>query len=81
MLAVDADLMQTAEMRRELKDEADIIIGSEESASGSHYRYDLTLQEVVEEPAMSGRDLAGAMVYYADDPVSSAVRTTWSRPS
>jgi hypothetical protein len=75
VLAVDADLMQTAEIAYELKDEADIVIGSEESASGSHYRYDLTLQEVVETPTMSGRDLAGAMVYYAEDAVSSAARS------
>jgi acyl carrier protein len=75
VLAMDADSMQTAEILWELKDEADIVVGSEESASGCHYRYDLMLQEVVEEPTMSGPDLAGAMVYFAGDPVSSAVRS------
>jgi hypothetical protein len=75
VLAIDADLMQMAENVYELRDEAGIIVASEESTFGNDYLYDLIMQEAVEEPASSSEKLAGAMVYFAENPVSSAVRT------
>lgn len=75
IFVTDADLMQMAEVIYELKDEADIVIGSEESVLGLDYRYDLTLQKVVGDPMINPRESADAMVYHAVGPVSSAVRT------
>lgn len=75
VLALDADMMQMAEVIYELKDEADIVVGSEEAGSGVHYLYDLALQEVIDDPTTNPASLAGAMVYFAESPVSSAVRT------
>jgi Clostripain family len=75
IFVTDADLMQMVEVVYELKDEADIVIGSEESVSGPGYCYDLTLQEVVDDPTINPRKLASAMVYYGESTLSSAVRT------
>jgi hypothetical protein len=75
VLAIDADLMQMAENVYELKDEAGIIVSSEESTFRNDYLYDLILQEAVEDPASSPEKLAGAMVYFAENPISSAIRT------
>ena len=75
VLAIDADLMQMAENVYELRDEAGIIVASEESTFGNDYRYDLILQEALEDPIPSPENLAGAMVYFAEIPVSSTVRT------
>ena len=75
VLAIDADLMQMAENVYELKDEAGIIVASEETTFGNDYLYDLILQEAVENKVSSPEKLAGAMVYFAENPVASAVRT------
>jgi hypothetical protein len=75
ILVLDADLMQMAECIYELKDEARIIVGSSESAPSSHYIYDLALQEAIDDPTKSAKTISGAMVYFAEDPVTSAVAT------
>jgi hypothetical protein len=75
IFVADADLMQMAEVIYELKDEADIVIGSEESVSGSGYGYDLILRKLADDYTMNPREAADAVVYYAKSTVSSAVRT------
>ena len=75
IFATDADLMQMAEVVYELKDYAQIIIGFEGDASDTGYYYDLILQDVVAEPAMTPQALANSMTYFSKSMISSAIRT------
>jgi hypothetical protein len=74
IFATDADLMQMAEVVYELKDDAEIIIGFEGDASDTGYYYDLILQDVVDEPAVTPRNLANAITYFSKSMISSAIR-------
>lgn len=71
----DADCMQTAEVVYELREGADIIIGALEKGPRIGYLYDLVLQDIKAQPAMDAKSLANAIVYYAENLVTSAVRT------
>jgi len=75
IFATDADLMQMAEVVYELKDYAQIIIGFEGDASDTGYYYDLILQDVVDEPAMTPQNLANAITYFSKSMISSAIHT------
>lgn len=75
IFATDVDLMQMAEVVYELKDDAEIIIGFEGDASDTGYYYDLILQDVVAEPAMTPEALANSMTYFSKNMISSAIRT------
>jgi len=75
IFATDADLIQMAEVVYELKDYARIIIGFEGDASDTGYYYDLILQDVVDEPAMTPQNLANAVTYFSKSMISSAIRT------
>jgi hypothetical protein len=75
ILALDADLMQMAEVVYELKDYAEIIIGFEGDASDTGYYYDLILQDVVDDPAMTPQNLATSITYFSKSMISSAIRT------
>lgn len=80
ILVLDADLMQMAETVYGLKEAADFIVASEEAATGNHYVYDLALREAMDDPTISARNLSDAIVYFADDPVSSIVRADKIEP-
>jgi len=75
LFVMDADCMQTTEVVYELREWAEIIVGSEEKGPRVGYFYDLVLQEVKADPAMNAEKLANAFVRYADNPVNSAVKT------
>jgi hypothetical protein len=75
LLVLDAGYAQTAENIYALRDEADLIVGSEGQNSRVGYLYDLVLQDVKEDPAMDSGALAGSFVSYSENPVCSAVDT------
>jgi hypothetical protein len=54
----DACLMQMAEVDYEIKDYAQVIVGSEETEPGDGYTYDTFLGPVVAKPAMGAEELA-----------------------
>lgn len=75
IFATDADLMQMAEVVYELKDNAEIIIGFEGDAADTGYYYDLILQDVIDDPAITPASLANSITYFSKSMISSAIRT------
>ncbi len=70
VLACDACLMNMFEIAYEMKDTADVMVGSEETEPGAGWPYADILKELVEQPSMSGPDLCAIVVdkygqYYA----------------
>ncbi len=75
----DACLMQMAEVDYEIKDYAQIIVGSEETEPGDGYTYDTFLGPIVANPAMSAEDVAKTAVNaYADHYVTLGQGSTQS---
>jgi hypothetical protein len=62
ILAFDACLMQMAEVAYEVKDYADVIVGSEETVPGLGYPYDLFLGAMAKKPAMTNEQTGAIMV-------------------
>lgn len=75
LVAMDASLMQMAEVAYEIRDKADYLVGSEESPPGTGYPYHKILGGLVASPALSGKDLgiAFAQEMLADNPTESDV--------
>jgi len=77
--ASDACLMQMAEVDYEIKDSADFIVGSEESEPGDGWTYDLFLNKLANEPALTPRNVAmHAVDAYAEHYVSINQKATQS---
>lgn len=62
ILAWDASLMQMIEVAYEVEDQADFVVGSEESPPGEGYPYDLVFQEFRDDPDATSRNLSKAFV-------------------
>jgi len=80
VLAFDACLMQMAEVVYEVKDQADYVVGSEETEPGPGYPYDTFLAGLLGEPAMGPERLSAGLVdayyaYYKDRPGAAAMQS------
>lgn len=62
ILASDACLMQMASVDYEIKDYAQIIVGSEETEPGAGYPYNVFLKQLIAKPSATAVDLAGWLV-------------------
>ncbi len=62
ILAFDACLMQMAEVAYEVKDQAQVIVGSEETVPGQGYPYALFLGAMTKKPGMSTEETGALMV-------------------
>lgn len=62
ILAFDACLMNMAEVAYEVKDQAEVIVGSEETVPGTGYPYALFLSAMTKKPAMATEELGALMV-------------------
>jgi len=62
ILAFDACLMNMAEVAFEVKDDAQVIVGSEETVPGLGYPYDLFLGAMAKKPDLSTEDTGAVMV-------------------
>ncbi|MDA8131668.1 MAG: clostripain-related cysteine peptidase [Elusimicrobia bacterium] len=62
VLAFDACLMQSAEVDYEVKDNVDVIVGSEETVPALGYPYSLFLGALVKKPAMDAEQLGAITV-------------------
>ncbi|MEF3279587.1 MAG: hypothetical protein K6357_01275 [Elusimicrobiota bacterium] len=62
IFAMDACLMQMAEVAYEIKDYSQYIVGSEETEPADGYTYNTWLDPLVKEPTMDARKLSIAMV-------------------
>lgn len=62
IMAFDACLMQMAEVLSELKGNAQVMVGSEETIPGVGYPYHLFLGALAREPGMSAEKLGGTLV-------------------
>jgi hypothetical protein len=62
ILAFDACLMNMAEVAYEVKDQAQVIVGSEETVPGLGYPYDLFLGAIAKKPAMTTEETGALMV-------------------
>lgn len=71
LVAMDASLMQMLEIAYEVRDNAPLLVGSEESPPGEGYPYNLWLGKLHASPGMSARQLGQAIAkdyvdYYAE---------------
>ena len=57
LIAMDASLMQMAEVAYEIRDKASYLVGSEESPPGTGYPYHRVLGKLTADPTQSGRAL------------------------
>lgn len=62
ILAFDACLMNMAEVAYEVKDDAQVIVGSEETVPGLGFPYNLFLGAMAKEPKLSTEDTGAVMV-------------------
>lgn len=62
ILAFDACLMNMAEVAFEVKDNAQVIVGSEETVPGLGYPYDLFLGAMAKKPSLSTEETGAVMV-------------------
>ena len=62
LLGMDACLMAMAEVAYQIKDDADILVTSEESEPNEGWPYDTILSQLVSNPLMSAEELATAIV-------------------
>lgn len=67
VLAFDSSLLQMAEVDYEVRDKANIIVGSEESPPGEGYPYNLFLASLAANPNQDGTTLASNMAQSAID--------------
>ena len=78
LIALDASLMQMAEVAYEIRNTADFLVGSEESPPGTGYPYDKILRDLVASPTQSGKDLGVAFaqeMLAANDPTSDITQS------
>ncbi|NLV31276.1 MAG: hypothetical protein GXY47_08975 [Acidobacteria bacterium] len=75
LLVVDADFMQTAEAVHEWRAGADIVVGTPGASPRLGYLYVLAIGDLAADPSMGPGELASAFVYYAENRVTSAVKT------
>jgi hypothetical protein len=80
VFATDACLMQMAAVAYELKDSANVIVGSEETIPGDSYPYDTILGPLAADPGMDAEALGALMVnaygaHYHDNVTLSALRS------
>ena len=64
VLAYDACLMQMGEVAFEVKDNASVLLGSEEAVPGAGYPYGLILGALAERPAIGAEELGSLAVDY-----------------
>lgn len=81
VFATDACLMQMAAVAYELKDSANVIVGSEETIPGDSYPYDTILGPLAANPGMDAENLGALMVtaygaHYHDNVTLSAMRSS-----
>ena len=81
VFATDACLMQMAEVAYELKDSANVIVGSEESVPDDSFPYNTFLAQLAADPGMGPELLGSAMVdaygaYYKSKATLSALRSS-----
>jgi hypothetical protein len=84
ILAFDACLMQMAEVMYEIKDYADVIVGSEEIISGYGFPYDTFLKRLIKDSEAGTEDIAKFLIEavynfyskYKGQSTISAVRTS-----
>ncbi|MDO8805699.1 MAG: clostripain-related cysteine peptidase [Elusimicrobiota bacterium] len=62
IMAFDACLMNMVEVAYEVKDDAQVIVGSEETVPGLGYPYDLFLGAMAKKPALSTEEVGAVMV-------------------
>jgi hypothetical protein len=62
LVGMDACLMTMIEVAYQIRDHAQILVGSEELEPGDGWPYDTVLRDLVDRPAMTGRDLATTIV-------------------
>lgn len=82
--ASDACLMQMASVAYEMKDDAEVIVGSEENVPGAGFPYDSILADLTADPGMGSEALGAVIVknfaaYYSgtmEDTTLSAIRAS-----
>jgi hypothetical protein len=62
LVGMDACLMTMLEVAYQIRDHAEILVGSEEVEPGDGWPYDAVLRELTEHPDMTARDLATTIV-------------------
>ena len=62
VLGMDACLMSMAEVAYQLRDTAEVAVGSQEEEPGDGWPYDRILRALVKKPAMSARELSSTVV-------------------
>jgi hypothetical protein len=62
VVGMDACLMTMLEVAYQIRDHAQVLVGSEEVEPGAGWPYDTVLRDLTARPAMTGRDLATAIV-------------------
>jgi len=78
IVAFDACLMQMAEVAYEIRGSASIMVGSEEEEPPAGYPYDLILQPLVDDAAMSPAELASTIVNQTVDSYPGGPKVTQS---
>lgn len=84
VLAFDACLMAMSEVITEVKDNAKVVVGSEETIPGTGYPYNLWLSALAKKPSLSEEELGAVMVeaykqfytYIKRGAMLSAIRTS-----
>lgn len=82
LVGFDACLMAMVEVAYEIREHADVMVGSEATEPGSGWPYDTILQDLVYNPSMSAVGLANTIIwrYYksqGDDETQSATHLWW----
>ena len=83
IIATDASSMQMTGIAYEIKDYAEVIVGSEESTPGQGFPYESILTDLNNNPEMNARGLSDVIVrnygdYYSDKEISIAsTRDSW----
>jgi hypothetical protein len=79
LVGMDACLMTMLEVAYQIRDHAEILVGSEEVEPGDGWPYDAVLRELTAHPDMTGRDLAATIVrQYAESYRQRRVEVTQS---
>lgn len=75
LMVMDADEMMMAEVVYELRDTAEIIVGTAGKAADPGYYYDMMLQDVLDNPSLSAEELAKSFAAASENPVVCGIRT------
>jgi cysteine peptidase C11 family protein len=79
LVGMDACLMTMLEVAYQIRDHAQILVGSEEVEPGDGWPYDTVLRDLAARPVMTGSDLAGTIVRrYAESYQRRRVEVTQS---